>query len=377
MPRRPNPRAYTLENAAFLRHLRRTGNAHEAARALAASRSRFTRRRAKDPAFAARWDAALVVAQASLSSLSSARGGGPPPKAVVEGPLRSNASSTPEPHLLLRRDGTVQLRRRLPTAISPAAEQRFLTALAACANVRLAARAAGFSHASFYARKRRHPGFARQWQAALAQGYERLQLALLESWSADSHDQDAWAHNAPPPMPPMSANQALQLMYLHQKEARAMQEPPVLRRRRGETHEAVIVRQVLIHEAWMERDRAAFREAEAARRAKGERPYWDGLPDPHEPPAPVLPDLAQLMEGSSLGGHSPGRRRKPPPEWTPVDPADPPPDGGELALFGGWRIDDWRRAQAEEEEGEIISERPARGKGSRGPRRKRGGEGGD
>jgi hypothetical protein len=33
-------------------------------------------------------------------------------------------------------------------------------------------------------------------------------------------------------------------------------------------------------------------------------------------------------------------------------------------LFGGWRIDDWRRAQAEEEEGEIISERPAAGRGA-------------
>jgi hypothetical protein len=144
MPRTlPTSRAYALENAAFLRHLRRTGNAHEAARALATSRSRFTKRRAKDPAFAARWDAALVIAQASLSCPAraepprlqrqqscrwkAAEGGGPRPKAVVEGPLRSNASSDTTPHLLLRADGTVQLRRRLPTAISPAAEQRFLT----------------------------------------------------------------------------------------------------------------------------------------------------------------------------------------------------------------------------------------------------------
>jgi len=136
MPRTPpGSRAYALENAVFLRHLRRTGNAHEAARAIDASRSRFTRRRAKDPAFAARWDAALVVTQVSLRKPASA----------------ARCDPDRPPVILLRRDGTVQLRRLLATAISPEAEQRFLLALAATANVRLAARAAGFSHASFYA----------------------------------------------------------------------------------------------------------------------------------------------------------------------------------------------------------------------------------
>lgn len=296
MPRTPRAsRAYALENAAFLRALRRTGNEHEAARAVDASRSRFTRRRAKDPAFAARWDAALVIAQAALQN---------PPAASAR--VRTDSA----PVLVLRRDGTVQLRRLLATAISPAAEQRFLLALASCANVRLAARAAGFSHASFYARKRRNPGFAKAWQAALAHGYERLQLALIESWGEHAHEHDAWAHNVPPPMPPMSPNQALQLMYLHQKEARSFQEPQVLRRRRGESHEARVVRQALIYEAWQDRDRAAFRDAELVRKARGEGPYWgDDLPDPHEPPAPVLPDLVQLTQMSRARPPGPPRRR--------------------------------------------------------------------
>ena len=70
-PARPLTRAQALENAAFLAELRRTGNAREAARRLGAHRAKFTKRRARHPAFAVQWDAALALAQASLAQAST------------------------------------------------------------------------------------------------------------------------------------------------------------------------------------------------------------------------------------------------------------------------------------------------------------------
>ena len=74
MPK-PLTRAQQLENAAFLRHLRRTGNVCAAARALGFGRGRFIERRRKHPAFALQWDAALTLAHAAFAE---ARDASPP-----------------------------------------------------------------------------------------------------------------------------------------------------------------------------------------------------------------------------------------------------------------------------------------------------------
>ena len=64
-------------------------------------------------------------------------------------------------------------------------------------------------------------------------------MALNEGLSAYSHEHDDWRHNDPPAIPPMSVSQALQLMYLHQKEARLNAvEPHAIRRRAREPEEA-------------------------------------------------------------------------------------------------------------------------------------------
>lgn len=62
---------------------------------------------------------------------------------------------------------------------SQAAEQRFLEELAATANVRAAAEAAGFSTTAIYQRRMRWPGFAAEWQACLEQGYARIEAQLV------------------------------------------------------------------------------------------------------------------------------------------------------------------------------------------------------
>lgn len=265
MPR-PFTRAQALENRAFLAALRRTGNAHEAARVVGAHRAKFTRRRAKHPAFATAWDAALAVAHAALASVSPA------------------PAAAPEPRIIRTRSGRLQLRRVPQGRLTRAREQAFLAALSATANVRLSAAAAGFSHSAFYARAHADPGFAREMRLALQLGHERLQCALLESWLPASHEQDAWRHNDPPAIPPMSADQALMLLQLHQKIAAGTDEPAHIKRRRGESSDVHSFRLTAMYQQGLARDREAGEIAEAARRARGERsPFEEDV---------VVPDLA-------------------------------------------------------------------------------------
>lgn len=55
----------------------------------------------------------------------------------------------------------------------------FLAALAETSNVKRAARKAGVSTAVVYEARRRQREFARQWQAALSEGYDNLEMDLL------------------------------------------------------------------------------------------------------------------------------------------------------------------------------------------------------
>jgi AraC-like DNA-binding protein len=303
---RPFTRAQALQNAAFLRALRRTGNARLAARDLGLHRATLTRRRARDAAFAAEWDAALAVAHAALQRRAGA-GAGTTPK-----PTQASAA---EPAIIRRANGRLQLRHSPARRLTRAVEQAFLAALSATANVRLSAAAAGFSHSAFYARAHASPAFAREMRLALQLGYDRLECALLAGFDPASHADDAWRHNDPPPIPPMSASQALQLLYLHQKEARLLAEPPHIRRRRGESADAHSARLAALHRAAIARDRQAFLIAEADRRAAGHPPAT-GTDDL------LLPDLAQVTG------------------WSKADPAKVP-HHAEVALFGGWRLKDW------------------------------------
>jgi hypothetical protein len=222
---------------------------------------------------------------------------------------------TPAPQTTRLAGGRLQLRRAHPRRLTRSAEQAFLAALSATANVRLSAAAAGFTHSAFYARKKASPAFAREWRLALEMGFERVEMALLESWRIESHADDAWRHNDPPPIPKMSPNQALQLLYLHQKEARLWSEPDYIKRRRGESKEAWSIRLSAMHEARQQRDREAFDLAEAARRERGEPSHLEATLRP-------LPALDQVTG------------------WSEADPEKEAHDK-DRALFGGWRIADW------------------------------------
>ncbi|WEK45899.1 MAG: hypothetical protein P0Y56_12805 [Candidatus Andeanibacterium colombiense] len=289
MPR-PFNRRQALENRAFLAALARTGNARLAARELGFHRSTFTKRRGRDPAFAAEWDAALALAQARLSDRPARRVG--------------------EPQVVRLANGRLQLRQPAEHRIGQTARQAFLAALSATANVRLSARAAGFAHSSFYRLRDHDPAFAREMRLALQMGYDRIELALLENMDPARARDDAWRSNDPPPIPPMSAAQAIQLLYLHQKEARLWgTRADRWRRRRGDTDDDRRARRMHKWKAEKAWDREGYEVARAGREG--------GNAGDLEPPAPQLPALAPLVRED--GGKDAGRR----------------------ALFGGWRLEDW------------------------------------
>jgi hypothetical protein len=135
MPR-PLKRRQREENARFLKALARTGNARLAALVLGVNRSTYTKRRAKHPAFAAAWDAALAAAS---------------------------------PH------------RRRPRAggITPETDAAFFAALAEGYSLRLAAFACGFAHSSFLARAAHDPAFAHEIQVHAAIGRDRLVIEQM------------------------------------------------------------------------------------------------------------------------------------------------------------------------------------------------------
>lgn len=271
---RPFNRRQAKENAAFLAALRRTGNAREAARSLGFHRSTMTKRRARDAAFAAEWDAALVIAHARLN----------------ESEPSTDQPDTSEPRAVRTASGRMQLRTLPARALDRAAEQAFLSALSATANVRLSAAAAGFSHSAFYARRRQSPAFAREMQLALETGYERVELALMEAALASSYRDDAWRHNDPPAIPSMTVDEAMMLLRLHHQSVRLQEDPPHIKRRRGESREAHSYRLSAMYEARLQRARDAFDVAEAERRsataATSESPF--------EEPFPTLPALDQV-----------------------------------------------------------------------------------
>ena len=177
--------------------------------------------------------------------------------------------------------------------MTAAAEQAFLRALSASANVRLSAAAAGFAHSSFYARKRKRRPFAREMRLALKMGWDRLELALLEAGLADSHADDQWRHNDPPPVPPMSADQALQLLHLHNKTVNLGWDEPHRRKRRGETQAVYVER---LRAMWSSEKAREAEDAALARAARYQRSGDWRLED--EPPPPDLPPL-HLVTGWS------------------------------------------------------------------------------
>jgi hypothetical protein len=92
------------------------------------------------------------------------------------------------------------------------AEATFLDHLAASANVTAAAEATGFSREAIYKRRRHDSAFAERWQAALAQGYARIEMALVQR-AADALE--GLAPDPDSPIPQMTVQDAVTILKLH------------------------------------------------------------------------------------------------------------------------------------------------------------------
>jgi hypothetical protein len=308
---RPFTRRQACENAAFLDQLRRTGNARLAARAVGAHRAKFTRRRASHAAFAAQWEMALAACHAAMTL-----GGGARPPEGKSDALRTQGG---EPTIVRLKSGRLQLRLAPPGRMTRAAEQAFFRALAASANVKLSAAAAGFSYGSFYYRKYTRPAFAREMRLALKIGCERLECVLLAAGLPESWEDDAWRNRAPAPIPPLTFDQAFQLLCLHDKSVNQSWEKPHRRKRRGEPWETYTER---LRAMWTSEKRQEAEDA-AVRRAARYETSGDWRFEDEQPP-PELPPL-ELVTG-----------------WSKADPNRKPHHPG-VALFGGWRLEDWEK----------------------------------
>lgn len=93
-----------------------------------------------------------------------------------------------------------------------AAERRFLDWLGATCNVTRACAEAGFSKAAVYRRRRTDPAFAAAWEATLAQGYARLEMALVRA-AADRAE--GYTPDPDAPFPEMTVHEALEVLKLH------------------------------------------------------------------------------------------------------------------------------------------------------------------
>jgi hypothetical protein len=137
---------------------------------------------------------------------------------------------------------------------------------------------------------------------------------LPESW-----EDDEWRHCEPAPIPPLSPDQALQLLHLHQKSVQLDWDRPHRRKRRGEPWEVhgERLRAMWVSEKRQEAEDAAIRRA-ARYETTGDWRFAE------EQPPPELPPLEQVTG------------------WSKGDPRKKAHHAG-VALFGGWRIGDWER----------------------------------
>lgn len=92
------------------------------------------------------------------------------------------------------------------------AELIFLDRLAASCNVSLAAGACGFNVESIYRRRRQDATFAAAWQAALEQGYARIEMALVRR-AADA--MEGLEPDPATPIPVMTVEQAMAVLQRH------------------------------------------------------------------------------------------------------------------------------------------------------------------
>lgn len=109
-------------------------------------------------------------------------------KGAGNGPGHGGEAGNADVMVTARKRGGTKLKKAPEQSWSQARRQRFLDALAATANVRMAADAAGMGLPGAYKVRQRDAAFAELWEAALEQGYGRLESELLSSALGERRD---------------------------------------------------------------------------------------------------------------------------------------------------------------------------------------------
>jgi len=202
--------------AVFLKALAQSGNVSLSAERARVSRSWVLLHRKSDPAFDAACTAALVEAKARLATGSASR----PPSGWgtldgVELVVRGSGGSGHGRHIQIARARVKQW--------SPRSEDRFIATLAATCNVRASCAEVGISVPSAYKHRDRWPAFARRWDMAIADGYTRIEIALIEHGGNmfSAPEQPAQAT-----MPPMNVEQAIHVMHMYKNRMRGIGKRP-------------------------------------------------------------------------------------------------------------------------------------------------------
>lgn len=106
---------------------------------------------------------------------------------------------------------------------SDEAEEMFFDLLGASCNVKASAEAVGFTASTVYHQRKKRPDFAAKWGVALAQGYARVEMAMVRAAAATFEGE---TYGADREIPKMTATEALNLLRLHGPEMRGESRRP-------------------------------------------------------------------------------------------------------------------------------------------------------
>ena len=229
--------------AAFLSTLAECGNQTLAAERVAVSRSWVGLQRATDAAFDAACRDAIAAAQLRLrkaASMTPPLPAQPQSGAESPSPLKGGGTNAPPAgwgfldgaELVVRGSGgsgggrRVQIGRARAHQWTARVEARFLGALAATCNVKAACAEVGMHAPSAYAHRKRWRAFAEAWDAAIAEGYARIEIALLERGCNLFADPGSGDTAEDHPITAMTAAEAIHLLHMHKHQVHGAGKAP-------------------------------------------------------------------------------------------------------------------------------------------------------
>lgn len=203
--RKPTPR-WTI---AFLRALERTGDVRASAEDAGIDHSTAYARRRAHGEFALGWDAALAAHRTRVESDQAAD-------------FASLSNVTPPPPHQGEGSSGAQVKRAGHDRWSERKEKLFFTELAATANVKRAAAAAGVSPNAVYQRRMRDRHFKAKWAAVLETGRAAIEMKLVEAANRTFEPDELDVGDV---QPKVSVAEAIRIVQVHGSKAQQEELP--------------------------------------------------------------------------------------------------------------------------------------------------------